>query len=103
MINTGGDLSNEQIGLCDSKDFEKITGRKYSFFEEYKDFEKEELYQPFSQHDITGNHGNIKIMQNNNFSKNKKITRARICRAWMWRLASIHILHYRKRLKANKE
>ncbi|WP_370792471.1 hypothetical protein [Blautia sp.] len=23
MINTGGDLSNEQIGLCDSKDFEK--------------------------------------------------------------------------------
>lgn len=50
MINTGGDLSNEQIGLCDSKDFEK-----------------EELYQPFSQHDITGNHGNVKIMQNNNF------------------------------------
>lgn len=86
MINTGGDLSNEQIGLCDSKDFEK-----------------EELYQSFSQHDITGNHGNVKIMQNNNFSKNKKFTRARICRAWMWRLASIHILHHRKRLEANKE
>ena len=86
VLNTGGDLSNEQIGLCDSKDFEK-----------------EKLHQSFSQHDITGNHGNVKIMQNNNFSKNKKITRARICRAWMWRLASIHILHYRKRLKANKE
>ena len=56
MINTGGDLSNEQIGLCDSKDFEK-----------------EKLYQSFSQHDITGNHGNVKIMQNNNFSKIKKL------------------------------
>lgn len=86
MINTGGDLSNEQIGLCDSKDFEK-----------------EKLYQSFSQHDITGNHGNVKIMQNNNFSKNKKITRARICGAWMRRLASIHILHYRKRFEINKE
>ena len=56
MINTGGDLSNEQIGLCDSKDFEK-----------------EKLYQSFSQHDIAGNHGNVKIMQNNNFSKIKKL------------------------------
>ena len=56
VINMGGDLSNEQIRLCDSKDFEK-----------------EKLYQSFSQHDIAGNHGNVKIMQNNNFSKIKKL------------------------------
>lgn len=48
----GGDLSDEQTGLCT-----------------VKDFEKEELYQSFSQHDITGNHGNFEILQINNFSK----------------------------------
>ena len=48
----GGDLSNEQIRLCIAKDFEK-----------------EKLHQSFSQHDITGDYGNVKIMQINNFSQ----------------------------------
>lgn len=64
---------------------------------------KKELYQSFSQHDITGNHGNVKIMQNNNFSKNKKLREQGYVERGCgdWQAYTYYITE--KRLEINKE